>query len=72
MEQRTTLHTIGHSNMGQDEFIGLLESRGIEAVADVRGMPHSRRVPWFNREPLPLELAIRQQAGQAAYRRTRR
>ena len=72
MDQRKTPHPIGHSNMGRDEFIGLLESRGTQAVADIRGMPHRRRVPWFNREPRPLEPATRQQAGQAAYRRTRR
>ena len=59
MEKMRTLHTIGHSNMAQDEFIRILEVRGIEAIADVRSTPHSRHVPWFNRETLTLALNAR-------------
>jgi uncharacterized protein (DUF488 family) len=29
----------------------------VEQLADVRAYPHSRRMPWFNREPLARELA---------------
>lgn len=56
MEQGTLVHTIGHSNMEQEELLGLLDSRGIDTVADVRSTPYSRRVPWFNREAIRAAL----------------
>lgn len=39
--------TIGHSTRLWDEFLGLLEIHGIQAIADVRRFPGSRRHPWF-------------------------
>ena len=39
------LFTIGHSNVALDDFLGLLQQHGIEAVADVRTVPRSRYVP---------------------------
>ncbi|MCL4472956.1 MAG: DUF488 domain-containing protein [Actinobacteria bacterium] len=47
-----TLWTIGHSTHTLDEFIALLRNAGMQRVADVRSVPRSRRVPWFNKESL--------------------
>jgi uncharacterized protein (DUF488 family) len=41
------LWTVGHSNRSQAEFIELLAQYKIEAVADVRRHPASRRLPYF-------------------------
>ena len=50
--EATTIWTIGHSTRGIEVFLGMLASNGIEAVADVRRFPGSRRYPHYNREPL--------------------
>ena len=47
-----TLWTIGHSTRDSDEFIALLTGNRIEALADVRHFPGSRKYPQFNVEPL--------------------
>jgi uncharacterized protein (DUF488 family) len=39
--------TIGHSTHGAEEFIGMLRAHRIEALADVRRFPGSRRYPHF-------------------------
>jgi uncharacterized protein (DUF488 family) len=39
-----------------DAFLGLLARRGVEALADVRRYPSSRRMPWFSQEPLAAAL----------------
>jgi uncharacterized protein (DUF488 family) len=52
-----TLYSIGHSNIGIDEFIGLLKSNAIQTLADVRSRPFSRWSPHFNREALKASLA---------------
>lgn len=54
-----TIHSIGHSNRGLDEFIAALEAHGIETLADVRSYPVSRRYPHFSREALSEALAAR-------------
>ena len=46
------LWTIGHSTRSIDEFLALLAEHRIEAVADVRRYPGSRRLPHFSREAL--------------------
>ncbi len=51
------LFTIGHSNVALDDFLGLLQQHGIEAVADVRTVPRSRYVPHFNAGQLRDALA---------------
>lgn len=38
------------------EFLALLSGYGIEALADVRRFPASRKHPHFNREPLAASL----------------
>jgi len=48
--------TIGHSTRDIDEFIGLLTENRIEAVADVRSFPGSRKFPQFNAENLAESL----------------
>ena len=42
--------TVGHSTRTIDDFLSLLDANGIEAVADVRSFPGSRRYPHFNAE----------------------
>jgi uncharacterized protein (DUF488 family) len=54
-----TLYTIGHSTRTLAEFIALLEAFGVERVVDVRTVPRSRRVGWFNKETLPAALKAR-------------
>jgi uncharacterized protein (DUF488 family) len=48
--------TIGHSTRPIDEFITLLQTHGIKAVADVRLLPGSKRYPQFNRDALADSL----------------
>ena len=51
--------TIGHSTRPLEGFLELLIANRIEAVADVRRYPGSRRWPHFAREPLSLALERR-------------
>jgi uncharacterized protein (DUF488 family) len=51
-----TVWTIGHSTRSLPEFLDLLSSHDIEALADVRRYPGSRRLPHFAREALEIEL----------------
>jgi uncharacterized protein (DUF488 family) len=48
--------TIGHSTRELDEFIELLKENEIEALADVRSLPGSRKFPQFNAENLAESL----------------
>ena len=48
--------TIGHSMRSAEEFIALLGGNGIQALADVRRFPGSRKYPHFNVEPLAHAL----------------
>ncbi len=54
-----TLWTVGHSTRTLDELLTLLASFGIEAIADVRRHPGSRKLPWFGREALEQSLRPR-------------
>ena len=51
------IHTIGHSDLDLEKFMDRLEQNGVELVADVRSMPHSRHAPQFNRERLAQVLS---------------
>jgi len=51
--------TVGHSTRPLEEFLGILAQNRIEAVADVRRYPGSRRSPYFAREPLAMALDTR-------------
>src|SRR4051812_48710853 len=55
-EAAVNVWTVGHSTRGIDEFVALLSAYGIEALADVRCFPASRRYPHFNRKLLPAAL----------------
>ena len=51
-----TVWTVGHSTRDWDDFLALLGGYGIEAVADVRRFPGSRRHPWFAGETMARTL----------------
>lgn len=51
------LYTIGHSTHPLDEFLKLLARHGIEALADIRRFPGSRKYPHFNRDQFASALA---------------
>jgi uncharacterized protein (DUF488 family) len=46
------IFTIGHSTHPLEQFLGLLGSHRIKALADVRSFPSSRRWPHFNQSAL--------------------
>ena len=54
---RVTVYTVGHSNRGVDEFVGLLKAHGVETLADIRKLPGSNKYPHFNRDELADTLA---------------
>lgn len=56
MEGIKTIYTIGHSNLGIDEFINFLKKHLITCIADVRSAPYSKYVPQFNKENLKKKL----------------
>ena len=58
-----TIWTIGHSTRELDEFVAVLHAHEIEAIADVRRFPGSRRLPQFNSAELGRGLL----AGGIAY-----
>lgn len=51
-----TIWTIGHSTRSMDQFIDLLHHYRIEAIADVRRFPGSRRLPHFGQDALRVSL----------------
>ena len=51
--------TVGHSNRREEDFLDLLARYRIEALADVRRFPGSRRQPHFSGEALSKTLAQR-------------
>ncbi len=53
---KTSLYTVGHSSRSFEEFLSLLRAHGISRIVDVRTVPKSRRVPWFNKEELAPAL----------------
>jgi uncharacterized protein (DUF488 family) len=54
-----TIFTIGHSTRSFDDLAAILKAHDIEAVADVRRFPGSRRCPHFNDEALARDLPAR-------------
>lgn len=49
--------TIGHSTRSWDHFVAVLKAHGVEAIADVRRFPASRRHPQFKSETMARALA---------------
>ena len=56
MQLPGSIWTIGHSTRSLEEFLALLADNGIEALADVRRYPGSRKFPHFNAEALARAL----------------
>ena len=52
-----TIWTIGHSNRSIEDFLALLQTHHIQALADVRRFPGSRRHPQFGQEQISASLA---------------
>lgn len=50
------LYTIGHSTHSLKEFLTILHAHEITHLADVRTIPKSRHVPWFNENDLRTAL----------------
>lgn len=57
MRQARAIWTVGHSTRTLDSFLGLLMHHGINAIADVRRFPGSRRYPWFASEAMAACLS---------------
>ncbi|HDZ58092.1 MAG TPA: DUF488 domain-containing protein [Pseudomonas xinjiangensis] len=57
MAKVDTIWTIGHSTRSIEEFVALLKHYQLQAVADVRRFPGSRRLPHFGEEALRQSLA---------------
>jgi uncharacterized protein (DUF488 family) len=55
-EARRLIHTIGHSTRERGELVALLRAHGVDALADVRRFPGSKRLPHFNAEALAAAL----------------
>ena len=51
------IFTIGHSTRSSDEFIALLQTHGVQRLADVRRVPKSGRHPQFVKDALESSLA---------------
>jgi uncharacterized protein (DUF488 family) len=56
-DRRSTIWTVGHSTRPIEEFLEILQSASITAVADVRRFPGSRRYPQYNQQALADSLA---------------
>ncbi len=52
----TKIWTVGHSTRELTEFLEMLTTNGIEAIADVRSLPGSRKFPHFDSEALDPAL----------------
>jgi uncharacterized protein (DUF488 family) len=44
------IYTIGHSNHPTDQFLQLLQEKGIKLIVDIRSAPYSKYCPQFNKE----------------------
>jgi uncharacterized protein (DUF488 family) len=55
-----TVFTVGHSTLPIERFVVLLNTYGIERLADIRTVPRSRHNPQFNGDALPNSLAASQ------------
>jgi uncharacterized protein (DUF488 family) len=56
MTSNINLFTIGHSTHPLDEFLALLARHEVEALADLRRFPGSRKHPHFHRDSLVAVL----------------
>ncbi|WP_102336047.1 DUF488 domain-containing protein [Salimicrobium jeotgali] len=51
------IYTIGHSSHSKQFFLSMLKEAKVNAVADVRAFPASRKFPHFNQENMKKWLA---------------
>jgi uncharacterized protein (DUF488 family) len=56
MAAEICIYTIGHSNRSLEDFLALLKEFDIQALADIRSQPGSRKFPHFNLENLETVL----------------
>ncbi|APZ92141.1 hypothetical protein Fuma_01746 [Fuerstiella marisgermanici] len=56
VKNQMTLWTIGHANHDIKTFLALLNQHQIQALADIRRFPGSRKFPQFNCEKLAITL----------------
>jgi uncharacterized protein (DUF488 family) len=56
VETSICIYTIGHSNRSLEDFLALLKEFAIQALADIRSQPGSRKFPHFNLENLEAVL----------------
>jgi uncharacterized protein (DUF488 family) len=56
-DENMTIHTVGHSTRGADDFRELLQNHRIGRLVDVRQYPGSRRFPHFASPALAESLA---------------
>lgn len=56
MNTQKTIWTVGHSTRKIEDFLGLLNSYGIEELVDVRRFPGSLKFPQFNKANLEVVL----------------
>jgi uncharacterized protein (DUF488 family) len=57
--QEGAVFTLGHSTLPMEQFIVVLDSYGIECLADIRTIPRSRHNPQFNDAILADSLEAR-------------
>lgn len=57
IEMPATIWTIGHSTRPIEEFLDLLSGPRIQAIADVRSFPGSRKYPQYGKDALSATLA---------------
>lgn len=56
LSSQRNVFSVGHSALGYEQFVKLLGQAGVDAIADVRTAPYSRRFPHFNRDKLRAAL----------------
>ena len=54
--KQKTIWTIGHSAHPLEDFLAMLRSFGIGALADVRNFPGSRKFPHFGKDALEISM----------------
>src|SRR3954464_6886457 len=57
MSVATSLITVGHGTLTEDEFVEVLRGAGIESLMAVRTAPGSRRHPHFRRQAMEQWVA---------------
>lgn len=70
------IYTVGHSTRSQDGLLQLLRHFELEALADIRSWPRSRRHPHFDRESLAdalnrIGIEYRHLKGLGGFRKAR-